>query len=233
MGKNIFNSFLFLPLLFLSFSCNKEVNEGASYQCPMKCEADKTYTKEGSCPVCKMDLKQLEEEVPEAENVGNIPATSIFNLTSKWTTQNNKTIELKDLKGDVLVIVMIYTSCKAACPRLVADMRNIHTSVNDESTKYILVSIDPETDHPKRLKEFAIENQLDNDQWIFLWGEVDDVREFSNVLAVKYKQISPLDFSHSNIISVFDRKGVLVHQQEGLGVDNEETVAAIKEVSKK
>jgi len=233
MRTNIFNSFLFLSLLFLSFSCKKEVNGDASYQCPMKCEGEKTYVKEVSCPVCKMDLKPIVEKDLKAENMGEIPETSIFNLSSKWTTQNQEIIELQDLKGDVLVVVMIYTTCKAACPRLVADMRNIHASVNDESTKYILVSIDPETDHPKRLKEFAIANQLDNDQWIFLQGEVDDVREFSNVLAVKYKQISPLDFSHSNIISVFDRKGVLVHQQEGLGVDNKETVAAIREVSKK
>ena len=27
------------------------------YQCPMDCEKGKTYEAEGSCPVCKMDLK--------------------------------------------------------------------------------------------------------------------------------------------------------------------------------
>ncbi|MEK7255536.1 MAG: heavy metal-binding domain-containing protein [Bacteroidota bacterium] len=30
------------------------------YQCPMKCEGDKTYDKPGSCPICKMDLKEVE-----------------------------------------------------------------------------------------------------------------------------------------------------------------------------
>lgn len=34
----------------------------ASYQCPMKCEGDKTYDKPGSCPVCKMDLKKMDED---------------------------------------------------------------------------------------------------------------------------------------------------------------------------
>ena len=29
------------------------------YACPMKCEGDKTYDKPGSCPVCKMDLKEV------------------------------------------------------------------------------------------------------------------------------------------------------------------------------
>jgi hypothetical protein len=27
------------------------------YQCPMKCEGTKTYTKKGKCPACTMDLK--------------------------------------------------------------------------------------------------------------------------------------------------------------------------------
>ncbi len=205
----------------------------AVYQCPMKCEGDKTYDKPGTCPVCKMDLKQIGTDTNTKVKAGSdeISDASIFNLTSKWKTQNNETIELKDLKGDILVVVMIYTHCQAACPRLVADMRNIHAKVKDDpSIKYVLVSIDPERDTPERLKEFAIENQMDNDQWVFLQGSIDDVREFSNVLAVKYKQISPLDFSHSNIISVFDEGGVLQYQQEGLGVDNKEIVAKIHEL---
>jgi protein SCO1/2 len=159
-----------------------------------------------------------------------IPELSIYNLPSKWTTQNNKEIELKELQGDILVMVMIYTTCKAACPRLVADMRNIEAQIPEnkkKDVKLILVSIDPETDTPQRLKEFAIENQMDSDQWIFLRGTEEDTREFAAILAVNYKKISPMDFSHSNIISVFDKQGVMQHQQEGLGVDNKETIEAI------
>jgi hypothetical protein len=29
----------------------------SKYQCPMKCEKDKTYDKPGKCPVCEMDLE--------------------------------------------------------------------------------------------------------------------------------------------------------------------------------
>jgi|TARA_Y100000389_G_scaffold198575_1_gene235340 protein SCO1/2 len=47
-------------------------------------------------------------------------------------------------------------------------------------------------------------------------------------LAVKYKSISPIDFSHSNIISVFNREGELVFQQEGLALDHKGTVETIK-----
>ena len=30
------------------------------YQCPMDCEEGKVYEEEGSCPVCGMDLKEVE-----------------------------------------------------------------------------------------------------------------------------------------------------------------------------
>lgn len=223
-------------LVLLSFiiafgACNNaqlETQEGVVYQCPMKCEGDKTFLSQGSCSVCKMDLKPIDSE--PVLRTSELPDESIFNLTSKWKTEENETIELSELKGNPLVVVMIYTTCKAACPRLVADMRNIHDKVNDSTVRYVLVSIDPENDTPKKLKAFAIENQMDGDEWTFLQGTVDDVREFSNVLAVKYKQISPLDFSHSNIITVFDNEGVLIHQQEGLGVDNSALVASVKQL---
>ncbi len=160
----------------------------------------------------------------------SISSKSIFNLTSKWKTEEGKEIVLRDLKGKVLVVVMIYTSCKSACPRLVADMQNIEKKVPKaikDEVQYILVSIDPKTDTPERLKAFAITNKMDGEEWTFLQGNENSVREFANVLAVKYKEISPIDFSHSNIISVFDRDGDLKNQQEGLGVDNEITIETI------
>ncbi|MGE6355609.1 SCO family protein [Flavobacterium sp. NPDC079362] len=155
---------------------------------------------------------------------------SLYNLPSQWTNQDGKNIELKSLKGNVLVMVMIYTTCKAACPRLVADMRNIESRLNEKTkknVKLILVSIDPETDTPEKLKAFAIANKMENDPWIFLRSTEDNTREFAAVLAVNYKKISPIDFSHSNIISVFNPDGELIYQQEGLGVNNDKTVDRI------
>lgn len=181
------------------------------------------------------EVKEMAENKAVLDLAKELPELSIYNLPSTWTTQENEKLELKDLRGNVLVMVMIYTSCKAACPRLVADMRNIEKQVPEkdlEKVKFIMVSIDPETDTPQRLKKFSEDNLMTDDHWMFLRGTPEDTREFAAVLAVSYKKISPIDFSHSNIISVFDEEGVLVHQQEGLGVDNEETVSAIhREVS--
>lgn len=174
----------------------------------------------------------------ETKNPTNktISELSIYNLPSQWTTQDNKNIEMKDLKGKVLVMVMIYTSCKSACPRLVADMRNIEERIPanlKDNVQLVLVSIDPTVDTPKRLKEFSIENKMDGKQWLFLRSTEENTREFAAVLAVNYKKISPMDFSHSNIISVFNADGELAFQQEGLGVSYDETVNKITEEAEK
>jgi len=36
----------------------KKMASNVVYQCPMDCEKGKTYDKEGSCPICKMSLKE-------------------------------------------------------------------------------------------------------------------------------------------------------------------------------
>ena len=51
---------IFLSLSFWLSSCGNESKTSeaeAVYQCPMKCEGEKTYTHSGICPVCKMDLE--------------------------------------------------------------------------------------------------------------------------------------------------------------------------------
>ena len=95
------------------------------------------------------------------------------------------------------------------------------------------MSIDPKVDTPKRLKSFAIENKMDGDQWVFLRSSEENTREFAAVLAVNYKKIAPLDFSHSNIISVFNVEGELAYQQEGLGVNSDATINKITEEAQK
>ena len=35
--------------------------EAAVYHCPMECEGDKTYSEEGTCPKCGMELVLKEE----------------------------------------------------------------------------------------------------------------------------------------------------------------------------
>ncbi len=45
-------------------ACNKTKKDksAVAYQCPMKCEGDKTYDKPGKCPKCGMELKKVEKK---------------------------------------------------------------------------------------------------------------------------------------------------------------------------
>src|SRR5690606_18980410 len=78
---------------------------------------------------CNQNTKNTESVTLENTESAKISDMSIYNLPSHWTTQDGDDIELKDLQGKVLAMVMIYTSCQAACPRLVADMRNIEKQI--------------------------------------------------------------------------------------------------------
>ncbi len=172
--------------------------------------------------------------IPFAEE--EIPDMSIYHLPESWTTQYGDPISFVDLKGEPLVVVMIYTACRTACPRLVADMRQIEEKVSKETkepVKYVMVSIDPENDTPDKLMKFAEDNGMKGDQWLFLRGTDEGVRDFANILSVKYKKINPIDFSHSNIISVFDAQGVLKYQKEGLGLENNEIIKHVAKVAQK
>jgi hypothetical protein len=72
MKKQIITATLLLTAVMFFASCGNKTPESkkegttteqaanAKYQCPMKCEGEKTYDKPGQCPVCNMDLEKVE-----------------------------------------------------------------------------------------------------------------------------------------------------------------------------
>ena len=74
-----------------------------------------------------VSCKEKTESKQDTEATEQLPSNSIFNLTSDWQNQDGKTIKLNDLQGKTLVVVMIYTTCKTACPILVAKMKTIES----------------------------------------------------------------------------------------------------------
>ena len=175
---------------------------------------------------CKENTEQTAQNKENANS-------SIFLLDSKWQNQDAEELQLKDLKGKNLVMVMIFTSCRTACPILVADMKKVHDKIEKnklKDTSLVLISIDPTNDTPEVLKKFAAERNMDSEPWIFLRSDEESTREFANVLAVKYKKISPIEFSHSNIISVFNRNGELVSQEKGSGINSDAVAKTVNEL---
>ena len=158
-----------------------------------------------------------------------VDSGSIFLLKGTWTDQNGKMLELSDLRGKAQLVSMIFTSCSYACPRIVADIKDIEqklSEVEKEKMDYLLISFDTERDTPAKLKAFEREMNL-NKHWRLLRGSEEQVRELSLLLDVKYEKQTDGSFAHSNVITILNSAGVRIYRQEGLGVDNNEAVEVI------
>ncbi len=42
-------------------ACHGDTEVHAAYMCPMECEGDKRYPEPGTCPVCGMDLVEVQQ----------------------------------------------------------------------------------------------------------------------------------------------------------------------------
>jgi protein SCO1/2 len=163
--------------------------------------------------------------------VGTISSESLYQLTDTFQTQDNKEITLSSFEGKPTVVGMIFTHCTYACPRLTADIKYIEGKLKDENAKvnFLLVSFDSERDRPEQLKKFANGAGLD-ENWTLLHGSEKAVRTLSVLLNVQFEKDAEGNFSHSNVISVLDKNGVLAFQKEGLEADPAEILAAIKKL---
>jgi len=162
--------------------------------------------------------------------VGTISSASIYQVTDTFQTQNDQKITLASFEGKPTVVGMIFTHCTYACPRLTADIKNIEEQLKSAKGKvnYLLVSFDSQRDLPEQLKKFANANQLDNN-FTLLHGDENTVRTLSVLLNVQFEKDAEGNFSHSNIISVLDKKGALVYQKEGLDADPTDIISSIKQ----
>ena len=157
---------------------------------------------------------------------------SIFLLESDWETYRNSSMALSDLSGKATVAAMIFTHCPSACPRIVADMKNIESSLSEEERKqvqFLLISMDPERDTPERMRQFAADHRL-NDTWEMIRADKDATMEIAQVLGVRIKPLDDGGFDHSNIIQILNRNGELSFQQQGLNIDPGECLKQIRQL---
>ncbi|MCC6516991.1 MAG: SCO family protein, partial [Chitinophagales bacterium] len=93
----------------------------------------------------------------------DISADSVYHLPSQWENQAGQKMKMADLKGKVVVMVMIYSTCKTACPILTSEMGEIASRLADVSPKdirFVMVSIDPQTDTPERMTAYLKKNNF-------------------------------------------------------------------------
>jgi protein SCO1/2 len=103
------------------------------------------------------------------------------------TTQDGDDVKFYDLiKGRVVAIDLIYTTCQYACPLESARLARMQQLLGDRMGKdifFISISIDPEHDTPAALKAYAAKYQA-GPGWIFLTGKQGDIDMLSKKLGL-------------------------------------------------
>jgi len=92
--------------------------------------------------------------------------------------QDGKTVWLASLKGKLLVIDFIYTSCPGPCLMETAKLTNVALGLGadlDWKASIVSITVDPEHDSPARLREYAQQQGADKKGWYFLTGSAADV----------------------------------------------------------
>lgn len=183
---------------------------------------------------CKHKTEEKGECCKKPKTEDSIPAfnsdITLHDITSEWTTQDNKKVKLADFKNKAIVAAMIFTNCQSACPRITADLQRIEKEIAKDKLSdvtFLLITMDPARDNPEQLTKFATEHQLDLKRWTLLTGSESDVLEIANVLNVRISKTENGNFDHSNIIHIINSKGNIVYQQIGLAQEPTESLARI------
>ncbi|HEX2861823.1 MAG TPA: SCO family protein [Lacunisphaera sp.] len=155
---------------------------------------------------------------------------SLYQAEVPFATDAGHAFALGELRGRPVVLTMFFASCGYACPLLVSDIetirRNLPADLRDQAA-LVLVSFDTVRDTPAALADYRAKRGLDA-QWTLLHGSADSVRELAALLGVKYQQTSDGMFSHSNLVTILNQEGEIVHQRTGLkgGLDAAATALA-------
>jgi len=158
------------------------------------------------------------EPLPAA---GAAAGASVFQLDATWQDQTGANRSLRDFAGKPVVMAMVFTHCRYACPAIVADIRRIGAALPPQAgdTQFVLASMDDERDSPQELARFARDRGLDPARFTLLHGDAGAVRELAAAIAMRYVKTANGEFAHSNLITLLDRSGRVACRLEGIDQD--------------
>ncbi len=95
-------------------------------------------------------------------------------------TQDNQPVRFYDdmLKGKVVVISFMFTTCTSLCPMTTAHLASVQEQLGERLGRdvfIISISVDPANDTPAALKKFA-ESFKAKPGWFFLTGDKENIR---------------------------------------------------------
>ena len=97
------------------------------------------------------------------------------------TTQDGSKFSSSDVKGNVLLVSFIFTTCNGTCPATTHRMSQIQEELKtrnlfqDGRVRLLSISLDPARDTPEALRGYMKLYDADPSRWTFLTGPPDPV----------------------------------------------------------
>ena len=137
----------------------------------------------------------------------------------RLTNQKRRPVALSDLRGKVVAINFIYTSCAlpSFCLRSANNfgvLRKRFKAQLERDLVLLTVTFDPVHDTPDVLAQYASQWDADPALWHFLTGPVRDVQRVCHLFGVDFFPDEGL-MNHSLHTAIIDRLGKLVANIEG------------------
>jgi protein SCO1/2 len=147
----------------------------------------------------------------EAERVQTGETVPDFNLID----QDGRTIHLSDYRGKAVLLTFIYTRCPLPnfCPLMSKHFADLEQRLNKEFPhKYQLLSVtmDPDFDRPKVLKDYAARYGASGLDWSFATGEAEQINFVAGLMGLYYARENGL-ISHDLRTALIGPDGRLVH----------------------
>ena len=187
-----------------------------------------SYGTEGVTPA-----EPIDDCCAVAMDTGPLSPESLYQTEVGFTNDRGEAFRLIELRGRPVVLTMFFATCSHACPMLVTVMQQIRAALPADLPNppvFVLVSFDVERDTPTALARYRAGRLLDG-QWELLHGDNDAVRELAALLGIKYQQDAGGGFSHSNVISILNAEGEVVHQRMGLMGSTDEAERVLRQLA--
>jgi protein SCO1/2 len=137
------------------------------------------------------------------------------------TDQDNKTITNADYKNKVYVVEFFFSTCPSICPIMNKNMLEIEKKfIANPNFGIVSITINPENDTPKVLKEHATTLGVKSPNWHFLTGDKKYIMNLSNT---GFKLFSAQNdkvaggFEHSGLFALVDKDGYIRCRKDDYG----------------
>jgi protein SCO1/2 len=140
---------------------------------------------------------------------GQAPTSlSLYDRPWVWFDDSGARVSFSQMRGTPIVLAVFFTSCHDTCPRTLAKLREVYDQFEREHRRaeFVVVTIDPKTDTPERLRELRKERRLP-DAWHLWTGGAVETRQLADLLGIHEMQMDA-HLIHDSRIMQFDTDGL-------------------------